>query len=103
VLVVANNVQNAVVEITRKDFESTIERKIDLMLPADPKAMAQAAKLGKPVVEAVRSSRLSLGIAALAEMIAGSSAETAEADAAATKVKAKKSAFAGFKNMLKKK
>lgn len=103
VLVVANNVQSAVVEITRKDFESTIERKIDLMLPADPKAMAQAAKLGKPVVEAVRSSKLPLGISALAEMIAGSSAETAEADAAATKVKAKKSAFAGFKNMLKKK
>jgi pilus assembly protein CpaE len=103
VLVIANNVQNAVVEITRKDFESTIERRIDLMLPADPKAMAQAAKLGKSVVEAERSSKLSLGISALAEIIAGSSAEMAEADAAATRVKAKKSPFAGFKNILKKK
>jgi hypothetical protein len=36
-------------------------------------------------------------------MIAGSSAEMAEADAAATRVKAKKSPFAGFKNILKKK
>jgi pilus assembly protein CpaE len=96
-------VQNAVVEITRKDFESTIERKIDLMLPADPKAMAQAAKLGKSVVEAERSSKLSLGISALAEIIAGSSAEMAEADAAATRFKAKKSPFAGLKNILKKK
>ena len=103
VLVVANNVQSAIVEITRKDFESTIERKIDLMLPADPKAVAQAAKLGQPIVEAVRGSKLSSGILALAELIAGSGAETAEADAAALKAKAKKSAFAGFKTMLTKK
>lgn len=103
ILVVANNVQSTIVEITRKDFESTIERKIDLMLPADPKAVAQAAKLGQPIVEAVRGSKLSSGILALAEMVAGSGAETAEADAAATKAKAKKSAFAGFKTMLTKK
>ena len=101
----ANNVQGAVVEITRKDFESTIERKIDLMLPADPKAVAQAAKVGQPVVEAVRSSKLSSGIIALAEMVSGSLADAVEADALAVAAKAKssKSAFAGFKSMLKKK
>ena len=105
ILVVANNVQGAVVEITRKDFESTIERKIDLMLPADPKAVAQAAKVGQPVVEAVRSSKLSSGIIALAEMVSGSLADAVEADALAVAAKAKssKSAFAGFKSMLKKK
>jgi pilus assembly protein CpaE len=103
VLVVANNVQSTVVEITRKDFESTIERKIDLMLPADPKAMAQAAKLGQPVVEAVRGSKLSSGIVTLAEIISGSAAEAEEADLAAIKAKNKKTVFAGFKTMLKKK
>ena len=105
ILMVANNVQSAIVEITRKDFESTIERKIDLMLPADPKATAQAAKLGQPVIEAVRGSKLSTGIIALAEMVSGSLAETIEADALAlaTKTKSSKSAFAGFKSMLKKK
>ena len=103
ILVVANNVQSAIVEISRKDFESTIERKIDLLLPADPKAMAQAAKLGQPIVEAVRSSKLSIGIVALADMISGSLAETAEADLAAANAKAKKTVFGGFKTMLKKK
>ncbi len=103
VLVVANNVQGTVVEISRKDFESTIERKIDLMLPADIKAVAQAAKLGQPVVEAVRSSKLSTGIIALAEMISGSFADAPDADGANDKAKPKKKPFAGFKTMLQKK
>ena len=103
VLVVANNVQSAVVEITRKDFESTIERKLDIMLPAEIKAVAQAAKVGQPVVEAARSSKLSSGIIALAEMISGSLAELPETDAATAKGKPKKTVFAGFKTMLKKK
>ena len=103
VLVVANNVQGTVVEISRKDFEGTIERKIDLMLPADAKAVAQAAKLGQPVVEAVRSSKLSTGIITLAEMISGSFADAPDADGLNDKAKPKKKAFAGFKTMLKKK
>ena len=101
VLVVANNVQSAAVEITRKDFESTIERKIDLILPADAKAAAQAAKVGQPIVEAVRGSKVSIGIVALAEMIAGTAAEAAEE--APEEAKAKKSVLGGFKSMLKKK
>jgi pilus assembly protein CpaE len=103
VLVVANNVQSAIVEITRKDFESTIERKIDLLLPTDPKAVAQAAKLGQPVIEAVRGSKLSAGIITLAEMVAGTFAEAADKAPANSKSTAKKTAFAGFKSMLKKK
>jgi pilus assembly protein CpaE len=103
VLVVANNVQSAIVEITRKDIESTIERKIDLLLPTDPKAVAQAAKLGQPVIEAVRGSKLSAGIITLAEMVAGTFAEAADKAPANSKSTAKKTAFAGFKSMLKKK
>lgn len=103
VLVVANNVQSAVVEITRKDFESTIERKIDLLLPADPKSLAQAAKLGQPVVEAVRGSKFSAGIVTLADMVAGNFAQAADEAPANGISKAKKTAFAGFKSMLKKK
>lgn len=103
VLVVANNVQSAAVEITRKDFESTIERKIDLLLPADPKSLAQAAKLGQPVVEAVRGSKFSAGIVTLADMVAGNFAQAADEAPANGNSKAKKTAFAGFKSMLKKK
>jgi len=104
VLVVANNVQPAVVEITRKDFESTIERKIDMVLPSDPKALAQAAKLGQPVVHAVRGSKISAGIIALADLVSGTIAETAEESPAHSKAKAKKKQmFVGFKSILKKK
>jgi pilus assembly protein CpaE len=96
-------VHSTIVEISRKDFENTIERKIDLLFPADPKAMALAAKLGQPIVEAARSSKLSLGLIALADMISGSFTETAVAELAATKSKSKSTIFAGFKTMLKKK
>lgn len=100
-LVVANNVQATAIEITRKDFESTIERKIDLSLPADPKATAQAAKVGQPLVQAVQGSKVSTGILTLAEMIAGTAAETVEAEP--QDAKAKKSMLGGFKSMLTKK
>jgi pilus assembly protein CpaE len=101
VLVVANNVQPAVVEISRKDFESTIERKIDLLLPADPKSLAQAAKLGQPVVEAIRGSKLSTGIISLAEIVAGSFADMADAAPSDANSTSKKNVFASFKSMLK--
>ncbi len=53
VIVVANKVQpQAVLEISRKDFEGSIERKIDLLIPFEQKVAAQAAKLGKPLAEA---------------------------------------------------
>lgn len=103
ILVAANNVQPSIVEITRKDFESTIERKVDLVLPSDPKALAQAAKLGQPVVEAVRSSKLSIGIIALAELVSGTMADAAEEAPVDSKAKAKKNMFTGFKSILKKK
>jgi pilus assembly protein CpaE len=101
ILVVANKVQTAALEISRKDFESTIERKIDLVLPADPKAAAQAAKVGQPVVESVRNSKLSTGIVSLADMVMGTAAEAAEAEPKDEKVK--KSVISGFKSMLAKK
>jgi pilus assembly protein CpaE len=100
-LIVGNKMQTTSVEITRKDFESTIERKIDLMLPIDPKAMAQAAKLGQPVVEAVRGSKVSVGLAALAELIQGTAIEAVAEGVSPDK--AKKSMLGGFKSLLAKK
>jgi pilus assembly protein CpaE len=100
-LVVANNVQAATLEISRKDFEGTIERKIDLLLPSDPKSTAQAAKLGQPIVEAVRASKVSTGLLTLAEMIAGTAVEAVEA--APTEAKPKKSVMSGFKALMSKK
>jgi pilus assembly protein CpaE len=100
-IVVANKVQSAVLEISKKDFESTIERKIDLMLPLDSKSTSQAAKLGQPMVVAVKGSKVSTGLVTLADMIAGTAAEAIEE--AVVEPKAKKSVFGGFKSLMAKK
>ena len=66
VLVLANKVQANALEISRKDFEQSIERKIDITLPFDMRLAAQAAKLGKPLAEVAKSSKLG---AAYGEML----------------------------------
>jgi pilus assembly protein CpaE len=101
-IVVANKVHPGTPEISRKDFETTIERKIDLILPVDIKATAQSAKVGQPIVEAVRGSKVSTGIVTLADMIHGSAAESAADDGDDTG-KAKKSMLGGFKSLMAKK
>jgi pilus assembly protein CpaE len=72
VYVVANKVQTANLEIGRQDFESSIERKIDIMIPHDPKTAAQAAKLGQAMVEAGKSSKASAKIIELTNLVLGS-------------------------------
>jgi pilus assembly protein CpaE len=58
VYVVANRVQSSgAIEINRKDFEGSIERKIDILVPYDAKLAAQSAKLGKPFAEAGKGSK----------------------------------------------
>jgi pilus assembly protein CpaE len=100
-IVVANKVQPAVLEISRKDFESTIERKIDLLLPFDSKSASQAAKLGQPMIVAVKGSKVSTGIVTLADMIAGTAADVADEKGVEPKVK--KSMLGGFKSLIAKK
>jgi pilus assembly protein CpaE len=68
VIVVANKIQQAaVLEISRKDFEGSIERKIDFLLSYDPKVASQSAKLGKPLAEVGKSNK---GLAALGDLAA---------------------------------
>jgi pilus assembly protein CpaE len=100
-IVVANKVQSAVLEISKKDFESTIERKVDLSLPFDSKSASQSAKLGQPMVAAVKGSKVSTGLMTLADMIAGTAVEAVED--VADKPKAKKSVLGGFKSLMAKK
>lgn len=57
VLLVANRVPQGTLEIARKDFEGSIERKVDFLVPYDQKLAAQAAKLGKPMAEAGKGSK----------------------------------------------
>jgi pilus assembly protein CpaE len=69
VLVVANKVLAGAAEVSRKDFETSIERKIDLIIPSDPKLAAQAAKLGKPLAEAGKSAKVGQALAELAREV----------------------------------
>ena len=82
VRVVANRLQGASgqLEISRKDFEGSIERKIDHAIPYDQKLAAQAAKLGKPLAEAGKNSKTVAPIVDLAGMLAGAADETAAVD-----------------------
>ncbi|OQW77643.1 MAG: pilus assembly protein CpaE [Proteobacteria bacterium ST_bin13] len=58
VFVVANKVHvGGQLEISRKDFEGSIERKIDFAIGFDQKTAAQAAKLGKAIAETGKGSK----------------------------------------------
>ncbi len=66
VLVLANRMHaGGQLEISRKDFEGSIERRIDHVVVFDQKLAAQAAKLGKPIVEAGKTSKTIAPIVAL--------------------------------------
>jgi pilus assembly protein CpaE len=69
VIIVANRVPaTGVQEISRKDFEQSIERKVDVVIPFDPKAAAQAAKLGQPFAKAATAAKVSQPLNALVQM-----------------------------------
>ena len=70
VIVVANRVPpQAVLEISRKDFEGSIERKLDFVLPFEQKLTSQAAKLGKPLAEIAKGNKAFAPLTELAQRI----------------------------------
>jgi pilus assembly protein CpaE len=56
-IVVANRVHSGLQEISKADFEASIERKIDYTIPFDIKAAINCAKLGQTFVEANRATK----------------------------------------------
>ncbi|MCJ2177223.1 pilus assembly protein CpaE [Novosphingobium album (ex Hu et al. 2023)] len=75
VIVVANKVQPNLAEISKADFEASIESKIQLSIPYDIKGASMAAKLGQTFADANRSSKAGGAIRELAAMIADGSAD----------------------------
>jgi len=71
VIVVANKVQPGMAEISKADFEASIERKIDITIPFDQKAATNAAKLGKTFVDANGGSKVTSAIKQLASLVIG--------------------------------
>ncbi|WP_067732901.1 pilus assembly protein CpaE [Novosphingobium naphthalenivorans] len=70
VIVVANKVQANLAEISKADFEASIESKIQLSIPYDIKGASMAAKLGQTFADSNRSSKAGGAIRELAAMIA---------------------------------
>jgi len=59
VIVVANKCLPQGQEVSRKDFEHSIERKVDIVLSYDAKAAGHAAKLGQPLAKATKTAKVS--------------------------------------------
>ena len=102
-VVVANRVAASTLEISKTDFEASIERKIDFVIPIDAAGAAKAAKLGQPMVEANPQSKTTAQIKALGERIL--SAVDGETTTASDDAGAKKSLLGSFdlKGLLAKK
>jgi len=75
VVVVANRVHPGSPEISRKDFEQSIERKVDVLLPYDVRVASQAAKLGKTLAETAKGSKIGAACTALLAEALGAAEE----------------------------
>jgi pilus assembly protein CpaE len=64
-------------EIGRKEFETSIERAVDLVIPLDAKFACEAAKQGKPLAEVARGSKTAVPLVELAAMLAENVTKTA--------------------------
>jgi pilus assembly protein CpaE len=104
-IVVANKVQAGVGEISKSDFEASIERKLNYTIPYDIKAAANAAKLGQTFVAANRTSKAGgvlrdLGAAIVASGSDGSEVEVTGKGKDKAKAKAKPAGEGGKTSLL---
>jgi len=102
ILVVANKVQTGVTEISKNDFEASIENKIAFSIPYDVKSAANAAKLGQTFVDANRATKAAAVLREVGKAVLGS----ADVDTAGETPRASKTSLLGkldLKAMLPKK
>jgi pilus assembly protein CpaE len=86
VIVAANKApQGSLMEVSRKDFEQSIERKVDVVIPFDPKSAATAAKLGQPFAKGAKAAKLAQPLGQLLNLaVASADAPDAAAPAEAS-------------------
>lgn len=89
VIVAANRVHATMLEISRKDFEQSIEREIDVLIPYDLKTAAQAAKLGKTFAEVAKGSKAGVALTNIMKLAFASVEESADETPGAGKAGAK--------------
>jgi pilus assembly protein CpaE len=101
VLVVANGIPSGgALEISRKDFEQSIERPVDIVFPFDAKLAAQSAKLGKPMAE-VAGGKMAAPFTTLSNMVLSHASDEGAGDKGAPAAAAK-SLVDNLKSMLSK-
>lgn len=74
VIVVANKVPAHPTEISASDFETSIERKIDLSILFDTKGAGHASKLGQTFAETNKNTKVGLALRDLAQLVIGTTA-----------------------------
>ena len=84
-IIIANKSQSTSAEISRGDFEASIERKVDFVLPLDAKAATNAAKLGQAFVEANKTSKVSTQLRSVVDRVISTGDEAVETDEPAGK------------------
>jgi pilus assembly protein CpaE len=87
-------------EVSRKEFETSIERKIDFIVPMDAKTVNQASKLGKSVAEVGKSGKIGQALLAIANRLVATAGDDMAAPDAPEKGKSLASKFSGWKSML---
>jgi pilus assembly protein CpaE len=101
-IVVANRVHSGLQEISKADFEASIERKIDFTIPFDVKAAVNCAKLGQTFAEANRATKAGAVIRDIGQAVMGTS-DVENASSAAEPVKKSLLGKLDLKSMLPKK
>jgi pilus assembly protein CpaE len=72
IVLVANKVPTlGLEEVARKEFEASVEQKIDVVIPYDAKQTAEAAKLGKPLAEVAKGTKLGANVVELVTLVMG--------------------------------
>lgn len=66
---------NGPVEVDHKDFEASIERKIDWLIPFDPKSVVASAKQAKFIAQAAPGSKVVAKLREVAEAVVGAPEE----------------------------
>lgn len=83
-LIVCNKAQPAAAEISKADFEASIERKVDFLMPFDQKAATNAAKLGQTFAEANGAAKGAAALREIARAAIGAGDADGETPAGAT-------------------
>lgn len=81
VTIVVNRVgTNPPPEVARKDFEASIERKVDVAIPLDSKQAVSAAKQGKALAAVAGNSKVGSSFKSLMKLLSGDVTEAEEAE-----------------------